>query len=79
MNTGSKPASNEVKEKVISEYIKTAAGRQKCLGDELGQAAEGQEFSKHHRTDDNHENTGCSTERERNRFFDDFPSERFFQ
>ena len=24
-----KPASNEVKEKVISEYIKTAAGRQK--------------------------------------------------
>jgi hypothetical protein len=27
--TDSKPASNEVKEKVISEYIKTATGRQK--------------------------------------------------
>ncbi len=26
---GTKPASNETKEKVISEYIKTAAGRQK--------------------------------------------------
>jgi len=26
---GAKPASNEVKEKVISEYIKTASGRQK--------------------------------------------------
>ena len=27
--SGAKPASNEVKEKVISEYIKTASGRQK--------------------------------------------------
>jgi len=29
MNEGAKPVSNEVKEKVISDYIKTAAGRQK--------------------------------------------------